>query len=121
LPIDAINAARAVLSEAATTTPKDRDGYVEAVRQIRATRRSAVKARRAGLAQIHGLLWCAPEKLREKKLSDYDRAALVMRCARLPIRSIAAVDDRTVGARRMLRRLGRTPPDPALNQALIRT
>jgi transposase len=105
-PIDAINAARAVLSEAATTTPKLRDGFVETVRQIRATRRSAVKARRAALHQIHGLLWCAPEDLREK-LSDYDRAALVRRCARLRIPASAHLDDPSITARRMLRRLAR--------------
>jgi transposase len=105
-PIDAINAARAVLSEAAITTPKRRDGFVECVRQIRATRRGAVKARRAALAQIHGLLWCAPEELREK-LSGYDRAALVARCARLRIPPTGAIDDPTISARRMLRRLAR--------------
>jgi hypothetical protein len=105
-PIDAINAARAVLSEAATTTPKRRDGYVEAVRQIRATRRSAVKARKAALHQIHGLLWCAPDDLRVK-LADYDRAVLVARCARLPIPTASAADDPTITARRMLRRLAK--------------
>lgn len=105
-PIDAINAARAVLSESATATPKRRDGYVEAVRQIRATRRSAVKARRAALHQIHGLLWCAPEDLRAK-LSNYDRAALVTRCARLRVPTTGPADDPTMTARRMLRRLAR--------------
>ncbi|MDP7701927.1 IS110 family transposase [Mycobacterium sp. TY815] len=105
-PIDAINAARAVLNEVASTTPKARDGYVEAVRQIRATRRSAVKARKAALHQIHGLLWCAPEELRDK-LADYDRAALVTRCARLRVPSTASFTDPVVGARRMLRRLAK--------------
>lgn len=105
-PIDAINAARAVLSESATTTPKARQGYVEAVRQIRATRRSAVKARRSALNQIHGLLGCAPERLRAK-LSGYDRAALVLRCAQLRIPKDAALDDPTINARRMLRRLAK--------------
>lgn len=105
-PIDAINAARAVLSETATTTPKDRDGYVETVRQIRATRRSAVKARKAALHQIHGLLWCAPDELRAK-LSDYDRAALVARCARLRISTACSREDPTMTARRMLRRLAK--------------
>lgn len=105
-PIDAINAGRMVLSESAVTIPKDRQGYVEAVRQIRATRRSAVKARRAALHQMHGLLWSAPEELREK-LSSFDRAALVVRCARLRMPSTAALDDPTMGARRMLRRLAK--------------
>jgi transposase len=105
-PIDAINAARAVLSEAALATPKDRQGYVESVREIRATRRSAVKARKAALAQIHGLLWCAPDDVRTK-LSSYDRAALVARCARLRIPTKGTLDDPTLTARRMLRRLAK--------------
>lgn len=105
-PIDAINAARAVLSDSAATTPKGRDGYVEAVRQIRATRRSSVKARRAALHQIHSLLWCAPEPLRAQ-LGGYDRAAMVARCARLRVPSAAALDDPVTGARRMLRRLAK--------------
>jgi transposase len=105
-PIDAINAARAVLSESASATPKSRDGYVEAVRQIRATRRSAVKARKAALHQIHGLLWCAPDDLRAK-LSHYDRAALVARCARLRIPVDHSLEDPTLTARRMLRRLAK--------------
>jgi transposase len=105
-PIDAINAARAVLSDAALATPKNRQGHVESVREIRATRRSAVKARRAALHQIHGLLWCAPDELRAK-LSSYDRAALVTRCARLRIPGSGAIDDPTVTARRMLRRLAK--------------
>lgn len=105
-PIDAINAARAVLSDMATSRPKSRDGYVEAVRQIRATRRSAVKARRAALHQIHGLLWCAPDDLRAR-LSDYDRAALVARCARLRIPAQHSFSDPTMTARRMLRRLAK--------------
>jgi transposase len=105
-PIDAINAARVVISEAATATPKNRLGYVESVREIRATRRSAVKARRAALHQIHGLLWCAPEDVRTK-LSGYDRAALVARCARLRIPATSAIDDPAVTVRRMLRRLAK--------------
>lgn len=105
-PIDAINAARAVLSEQATTTPKDRTGFVETVRLIRATRRSAVKARKAALHQIHGLLLSAPEDLRER-LSSYDRAALVARCARLRIPTNKSPQDPEIAARRMLRRLAR--------------
>lgn len=105
-PIDAINAARAVLSDTALATPKDRQGYVESVREIRATRRSAVKARKAALHQIHGLLWSAPDELRTK-LSSYDRAALVARCARLRVPATGAIDDPTFTGRRMLRRLAK--------------
>lgn len=103
-PIDAVNAARATLSEMATTIPKDRNGYVETVRLIRTTRRSAVKARRCTINQIHGVIWSAPETLRAQ-LGDYDRAALVARCARLRITDTS--DDPGATARRMLRRLAR--------------
>ena len=95
-----------MLSEAAVAIPKHRQGYVESVREIRATRRSAVKARRAALHQIHGLLWCAPDDLRAK-LASFDRAALVARCARLRIPAKGPLDDPTVTARRMLRRLAK--------------
>ena len=105
-PIDAINAARAVLSEQATSVPKDRDGFVETIRMVRAARRSAVKARKAALHQIHGLLWCAPEDVRER-LRGYDRAALVTRCARLRISTNSEPEDPATTARRMLRRLAR--------------
>lgn len=105
-PIDAINAARSVLSESAVTAPKDHDGFVEAIRLVHATRRSAAKARRAAIAQIHGLLWGAPEGLREK-LRGHNRAALVTRCARLRMPAGAAPDDPEATAQRMLRRLAK--------------
>ena len=105
-PIDAINAARATLSGAASTTPKDRDGFVEAVRLIRTTRRSAVRARRVAIQQIHGVLYSAPEQLRER-LAGYDRAALVTRCAKLRPPTDLALDDPAAAAQRMLRRLAR--------------
>lgn len=105
-PVDAINAARAVLAEEATTVPKSRDGVVEAIRLIRTTRRSAVKARRAALAQIHGVLFTAPDELRGN-LAGYERAALVTRCARLRAGSSSSLADPAYAAKAMLRRLAR--------------
>lgn len=105
-PIDAINAARAVLAETATTIPKPRDGAVEAIRLIRSTRRSAVKARRAAIAQMHGLLFGGPEELRAK-LAGFDRAALVARCARLRPDPAGSLRDPAHAAKVMLRRLAR--------------
>jgi transposase len=106
-PIDAIAAARAVLARTATTVPKPRDGKVEAIRMIRATRRSAVRARRAAIGQIHGLLAGAPEPLRDK-LRGYRRAALATRCAGLRPAPAAARDgDPAAVAALMLRRLAR--------------
>lgn len=105
-PIDAINAARAVLAENATTVPKKRDGVVETIRLIRSTRRSAVKARRAALAQMHAVLWTGPEELRAR-LAGYDRAALVNRCARLRVATTSPPQDPAAAAKKMLRRLAR--------------
>lgn len=105
-PLDAIAAARAVLAETATTVPKPRDGAVEAIRLIRTTRRSAVKARRAAIAQIHGLLFGAPDDLR-KQLAGLNRAALAARCAALRPAAAGNLEDPAVVAKAMLRRLGR--------------
>lgn len=105
-PTDAINAARAVLAETATTVPKPRDGKVEAIRLIRTTRRSAVRARHATINQIHGLLFGAPEQLREQ-LRGLTRAALVTRCARLRLDPTRSPEDPTLVAKAMLRRLAR--------------
>jgi len=109
-PIDAINAARAVLAETATTQPKQRDGLGEAIRLIRTTRRSAVKARRAAIAQIHGLLAGAPEQLRGQ-LAGFDRAALVDRCAGLRPARTGSMADPTHVAKVMLRRLAKRVHD----------
>ncbi|MCD5317288.1 IS110 family RNA-guided transposase [Kineosporia babensis] len=104
-PIDAINAARAVLAETATARPKPRTGHVEAIRLLRTTRASAVKARKAAIQQMHGLLYGAPEDLREL-LAGLNRAALVARCARLRA-DHARLHDPAVAAKAMLRRLAR--------------
>ena len=63
-PIDAYQAARAVLSGRAAAAPKDED--VEAIRALHNTRRSAVKARTAAMNQIHHMLITAPVTVREK-------------------------------------------------------
>jgi predicted trehalose synthase len=49
-----------------TSTPKSRDGYVEALRVLRTARTSALKARTAVLAQISGVLAAAPEAVSAK-------------------------------------------------------
>ena len=79
-PIDAIAAARAVLSGTATGAPKTRTGPVEAIRVLRVARRGAVKARTAALNQLHGLVTSAPEQLRAE-LGGLPTAELVDRCA----------------------------------------
>ena len=64
--IDAEAAARKVLSGEATSVPKETTGAVEAIRQLRLTRRSAVKARAGALRQLGDLIVTAPAKLRER-------------------------------------------------------
>lgn len=65
-PLDAHQAALAVLSRAETGTPKAGDGPVEAMRILLSERRSTIKARTQALNQIHSLLITAPEEVRGK-------------------------------------------------------
>lgn len=63
-PIDAYQAARAVLSGRADAAPKDE--RIEAIRALHIARRSAIKARTAAMNQIHQMLITAPDEVREK-------------------------------------------------------
>ena len=63
-PLDAYQAARAVLSGRATSDPKDQS--TEAIRSLHNTRRSAVKASTAATNQITAMLITAPEPIRAK-------------------------------------------------------
>jgi transposase len=79
-PIDAQAAARATLAGVAATTPKTRDGQVEMIRVLRVARRGALKARVAAAEQLHGVLYSAPEELRQPLLGLKTKA-LVNACA----------------------------------------
>ena len=63
-PLDAYQAARAVLSGRATSDPKDQS--TEAIRSLHNTRRSAVKSSTAATNQITAMLITAPEPIRAK-------------------------------------------------------
>lgn len=63
--IDSEEAARKVLSGQATTIPKDTTGVVEAIRQLKVVRDSAVKSRTIALQNIRDLLVTAPAQLRQ--------------------------------------------------------
>jgi transposase len=80
--VDAEAAARKVLSGEATAVPKDSDGTVEAIRQIRLTRRSAVGARTIALCQLGDLIVTAPAALRAR-LSRKSLRGQAGICARL--------------------------------------
>ncbi len=65
-PVDAIAAAKAVLSGEATIEPKARTGNVEAIRALRIADRSARQNRIKALNQMRALLLTGPEHLREQ-------------------------------------------------------
>ncbi len=78
--IDAIAAARAVLSGEANATPKTHDGPLEALRSLKVLQRSATKARTQALNQLRSLLVTAPDDLRAK-LRDLTQRQLLATCA----------------------------------------
>jgi transposase len=79
-PIDAQAAARATLAGVAASTPKTREGQVEMIRVLRVARRGALKARVAAAEQLHGVLYSAPEELRQPLL-NLKTKTLVRLCA----------------------------------------
>jgi transposase len=103
-PVDAYAAARAALSGAATGTPKDRDGRVEAIRVLRVARRGAVKARTQAMNQLKALLLTGPAELREQ-LRHLSSTMLIGTCARL--RPAADRTDPQQAIKTALRRLAR--------------
>lgn len=89
-PIDAIAAAKAALAGERTGTPKHRDGRVEALRNLRVARRSAVEQRADTQRQIKTLIVTAPDELRAR-LRGLAVTQLIATCANLrPDRADAA-------------------------------
>ena len=78
--MDAVAAARAVLSGEATATPKTHDGPVEALRTLKMVQRSATKARTQAVNQLQALVLTAPDDLRAR-LRDLPRRQLIATCA----------------------------------------
>jgi transposase len=78
--VDAIAAARAVLSGEATATPKTHDGPVEALRALKVVQRSGNKARTQAMNQLRALVATAPAELRER-LRHLNGRQLVATCA----------------------------------------
>jgi transposase len=79
-PVDAEAAARAALAARASGTPKDRDGRVEALRNLRVARRSAVAQRAQVQTQMKTLIITAPEPVRAA-VRGLGTAALITHCA----------------------------------------
>jgi transposase len=89
-PIDAIQAAKTALAGERTGTPKHRDGRVEALRNLRVARRSAVEQRADVQRQIKTLIVTAPDQLRAG-LRGLPVKDLIAACASLqPDRADAA-------------------------------
>ena len=65
-PLDAYRAAQSVITGRSSAVPKAKDGPVECLRVLRASRTSAMKSRSAAINQIKGLLVSAPGTLRSK-------------------------------------------------------
>lgn len=105
-PVDALAAARAVLAEVATGTPKSRVGVVESIRLLKVTRESAVRARTAALNSLLGMARSAVEPL-AGDLAGQTSRQLVTRLLELPetAPSPAELIDPRVAALRALRRL----------------
>jgi hypothetical protein len=104
-PVDACAAARAALAAHATGIPKQRDGQVEALRNLRVARRSAIAQRADVQRQIRTLLVTAPEPLRSE-LRELPVRQLVARCA-AAVADLSRADQPTHAAMIALRCLAR--------------
>ena len=80
-PLDALRAARLVLSGQPLAQPRSGE-LREALRALLTTRDSAVAVRRAGLCQLRALLVLLPDPLR-RQLRGLTRGRLLRRCATL--------------------------------------
>ncbi|WP_230393996.1 IS110 family transposase [Plantactinospora alkalitolerans] len=115
-PIDAVQAARAALARERTGVPKQRDGRVEALRNLRVARRSAVDQRADTQRQIKTLIVTAPDELRARlrgltvKQLIQPAGALRRRAVRQAAVRQAAVRQAATGGRC---RPGPDPPRPA--------
>ncbi|MFI6370024.1 transposase [Streptomyces sp. NPDC050546] len=82
-PLDAQNAARAVLSGRACARAKSGDGPVQIARMYKLTKASAVKARTQTINQLKAVLVTADPALREE-VAGLGNAELFRTCARFP-------------------------------------
>ncbi|WP_328338473.1 IS110 family transposase [Micromonospora sp. NBC_00421] len=105
-PIDAIQAAKAALAGDRTGIPKQRDGRVEALRNLRVARRSAVDQRADTQRQIKTLIVTAPDELRAQ-LPGLTVKQLITVCARMrldPADAAAPVTAVKIALRSLARR-----------------
>jgi hypothetical protein len=88
--VDAIAAARDVMSGEASATPKTHKGSVEGLRALKLLQRSANKSRTQAINQLRSLLLTAPPELRAK-LQRLPMRELLATCAAFPIAAKSAV------------------------------
>ena len=105
-PLDAVEAARAVLSGRASGAAKTRDGNVEAIRALVVAKRSARSTKIKTLNQIRHLSFTAPDQLRER-LKGVSRQQLAARAAALRPSQRDGADPVMAATRTALRILGR--------------
>ncbi|MFE4628908.1 IS110 family transposase [Streptomyces mirabilis] len=95
-PLDAQNAARAVLSGRARARAKSGDGPVQIARMFKLTKASAVKARTQAINQLKAVLITADPALREE-LAGLGNAELFRTCARFTdVSSLEEVGEESV-------------------------
>lgn len=101
--LDAIAAARAVVSGTATTIPKTRSGPVESIRVLTVARDGAVKARTAAINQFTAIVLTAPDEIRTQ-LTPLSKAAQIRTCATasMDLDQLTTTDQATLFALRSL-------------------
>ena len=104
-PLDAESAARAALGRVRTGLPKDRSGRVEALRNLRVARRSAVAQRADCVRRIKCLLVTSPDKTRAQLAPLHDKSLLATCAALRP--DTARVGDPEQAVKVALRSLAR--------------
>jgi len=103
-PIDAESAARTALNRVRTGLPNQRDAMVEALRNRRVARRSAVSQRADCMRRIKTLIITAPKELRER-LRDLSDTQLLRLCTGLRP-NLSLVGEPEQAAKVALRALG---------------
>ena len=98
-PLDAVEAARAVISGRAVGAGKTKDGAVEAIRVLVVAKRSARQARVKAIVQMRHLVITAPDQL-HSRLKGLTVTALVAESAKL--RAIRAADPVTAATKASL-------------------
>src|SRR5690606_5624656 len=104
--VDAVAAARTALAAQRTGVPKQRDGRIEALRNLRVARRSAVAQRADAQRQIKALIVTAPDALRER-LRGLGAGELIATCADLrpdPADAASAATAAKIALRSLARR-----------------